>query len=119
MGDAGDLDSRRSAALPDPSDGHPRPHLDPAGDGRRYGDHTRDKATHTRTPEIAAVVSNNARMLAITSEEPRLRWGLLEVIVSRWREPHAVVMVYPTAVRAMNSLTGNQFIRSSGFQRTS
>lgn len=47
---------------------------------------TRDKTIQTRTSEIAAVVSSNARMFAITSEEPLLRWGLLEVIVTRWRD---------------------------------
>lgn len=47
---------------------------------------TRDKQIQTRTAEINAVMSAGARMFAITSSETLDRWGLLEVVVTRWRD---------------------------------
>lgn len=47
---------------------------------------TRDKHIQTRTSEIDAVAASNARMFAITSDENLTRWGLVEVVVSRWRD---------------------------------
>ena len=47
---------------------------------------TRDKQIQSRTAEVNAVVSAGARMFAITSAENLDRWGLLEVVVTRWRD---------------------------------
>lgn len=47
---------------------------------------TRDKRIQSRTAEIDAVMACRARVFAITSQDNLDRWGLLEVVVSRWRD---------------------------------
>lgn len=47
---------------------------------------SRDRRIATRTAEKNAVLSSNARMFAITSPENLDVWGLVEVVVTRWRE---------------------------------
>jgi PIN like domain len=46
---------------------------------------TRDRHIQERTSEKTAVVAANARMFAITSKDQLNNWGLLEVVVSQWR----------------------------------
>jgi hypothetical protein len=46
---------------------------------------TRDRHIQERTSEKTAVVAANARMFAITSRDQLNNWGLLEVVVSQWR----------------------------------
>ncbi|MDP9409578.1 MAG: hypothetical protein M3P70_03590 [Actinomycetota bacterium] len=50
---------------------------------------TRDVHIESRTSEINAVLASRARMFAITSTERLDNWGLLEVVVTRWREMEA------------------------------
>lgn len=46
---------------------------------------TRDRRIEMRTREKDIVLSSEARMFAITSDEQLDNWGLLEVVVSQWR----------------------------------
>jgi hypothetical protein len=47
---------------------------------------TRDRHIQERTAEKDAVIAAGARMFAITTYEQLDNWGLLEVVVSQWRE---------------------------------
>jgi hypothetical protein len=47
---------------------------------------TRDRSIEMRLNEKDIVLASSARMFAITSEGQLDNWGLLEVVVTRWRD---------------------------------
>jgi hypothetical protein len=47
---------------------------------------TRDRHIEFRTDEKDQVLAARARMFAITSEQNLDTWGLVEIVVTRWRE---------------------------------
>lgn len=51
---------------------------------------TRDKAIQDHRLEVAAVVDNAARMVALSSADAGTKWGQLEVVLSCWREIEAL-----------------------------
>ena len=47
---------------------------------------TRDRHIEARTNEKNIVLASGARMFAIVSEQQLDNWGMLEVVVPRWRD---------------------------------
>jgi hypothetical protein len=47
---------------------------------------TRDKRIQTRTNEKNTVLASGARVFAVTSKAQLDNWGLLEIVVTRWRD---------------------------------
>lgn len=46
---------------------------------------TRDRRIAERAAEIAAVHTNDARMIALSSAEAQTTWAQLEIVMSQWR----------------------------------
>lgn len=56
---------------------------------------TRDHHIQTRLLERQAVADSGARMFAIAQAGALTRWGLLEVVVHRWRDMEEMVASTP------------------------
>ncbi len=52
---------------------------------------TRDRRIQDHRLEVAAVMDNSAKLVALSSAEAGNKWAQLEVVMSRWREIDALV----------------------------
>jgi hypothetical protein len=59
--------------------------LNPAGQRQNLLIVTRDSKIQQHSAEIAAVVDNQGRMVALSSGDASTVWGQLEVVMTQWR----------------------------------